>query len=328
MPSPATPKLRLAILDDYQNVALSLADWSAIENDVDISVFNGHLGDTDAVAQALQGFDIIAAMRERTPFPKTLFDKLPALKLLMTTGMVNRSIDLDAAKARGVTVCGTGSFGNPTAGIAWGLILELTRHIGYENARLKAGEPWQTTLGPDVEGLTLGVIGLGKLGTRVGRIALAFGMKVVVWSANITPERAAAAGFGYAATKEDLLRQSDIVTIHIPLTPSSRGLLGAPELALLKPTALLINTSRGPIIDQAAMLDVLRHKRIAGAGFDVYDIEPLPTDHPVRKLDNVVLTPHLGYVSEQNYRQYFKGIVEDVRGFLDGKPVRVLGGEN
>jgi phosphoglycerate dehydrogenase-like enzyme len=319
------PKHRLAILDDYQNVALSLTDWSGLAADVETTVFNRHLGDSDAVARALKGFDIVCAMRERTPFPKALFEKLPALKLLMTTGMVNRAIDLDAAKAHDVTVCGTGSFGNPTAGIAWGLILELTRHIGHENARLKAGEPWQSTLGPDVEGLTMGVIGLGKLGTRVGKIALAFGMKVIAWSANITPERAAAAGFGYAATKEDLLRQSDIVSIHIPLTPSSRNLLGAKELALLKPSALLINTSRGPIIEEAAMLDVLRHKRIAGAGFDVFDIEPLPVDHPVRKLDNVVLTPHLGYVSEQNYRQYFKGVVEDIRGFLDGKPVRVLG---
>jgi phosphoglycerate dehydrogenase-like enzyme len=318
-------KHRCAILDDYQNVALKLANWSSVANDLDIKVFNEHLGGPDNVAKALQGFSIVCAMRERTPFPKELIETLPDLKLLITTGMVNRGIDVEAAKARGITVCGTGSFGNPTAGIAWGLILELTRKIGYENSRLKSGIPWQTTLGPDVEGMVLGVIGLGKLGTRVGEIGKAFRMKVAVWSQNITPERAAKAGFDYAATKEDLLRQADIVSIHIPLTPKSRGLLGAKELTLLKPTALLINTSRGPIIDQAAMLDLLRNKKIAGAGFDVYDTEPLPLDHPYRKMDNVVLTPHLGYVSQQNYKTYFAGMVEDIRGFLDGKPVRVVG---
>jgi phosphoglycerate dehydrogenase-like enzyme len=317
-------KLRCAILDDYQNVALKMADWSKVAGDLDIKVFDKHLGDTEEAARALQGFPIICAMRERTPFPAAMFDKLPELKLLTTTGMVNRGIDLDAAKAHNVMVCGTPSFGNPTAGIAWGLILELTRKIGYENARLKAGEPWQTTLGPDVEGMTLGVIGLGKLGTRVGEIAKAFRMKVAVWSQNITPERASKAGFDYAATKEELLQQSDIVSIHIPLGPKSRGLIGAKELGLMKPSALLINTSRGPIVEQAALLDALRNRKIAGAGFDVYDTEPLPLDHPLRKLDNVVLTPHLGYVSQQNYRAYFNGVVEDIRGFLDGKPVRVL----
>jgi phosphoglycerate dehydrogenase-like enzyme len=317
-------KLRCAILDDYQNVALTSADWSKVTNDIDIKVFNEHLGGNENVIKTLQGFPIICAMRERTPFPKEVIDKLPDLKLLITSGMVNRGIDVEAAKARGITVCGTGSFGNPTAGIAWGLILELTRHIGYENNKLKSGTPWQTTLGPDVEGMNLGVIGLGKLGTRVGEIGKAFRMKVSAWSQNITQERADKAGFGYAATKEDLLRQSDIVSIHIPLTPKSRGLLGAKELSLLKPSALLINTSRGPIVEQAALLDVLRNKKIAGAGFDVYDVEPLPLDHPFRKLDNIVLTPHLGYCSAQNYVQYFTGMVEDIRGFLDGMPVRVL----
>ena len=314
-------KHRCAILDDYQNIALKMADWSSVANDLDIKVFNEHLGSQDNVVKALQGFSIICAMRERTPFPKELIEKLPDLKLLITTGMVNRGIDVEAAKARGITVCGTGSFGNPTAGIAWGLILELTRKIGYENARLKSGVPWQTTLGPDVEGMTLG---LGKLGPRVGEVGKAFRMKVAAWSQNITPERASKAGFEYAATKEDLLKQSDVVSIHIPLGPKSRGLLGAKELALLKPSALLINTSRGPIVDQAALLDVLRNKKIAGAGFDVYDVEPLPLDHPFRKMDNVVLTPHLGYVSQQNYKNYFAGMVEDIRGFLDGKPVRLV----
>jgi len=317
-------KQRCAILDDYQNVALKMADWSPLAKDLDITVFDRHLGDTDAAARALQGFAIICSMRERTPFPGAMFEKLPDLKLLTTTGMVNRSIDLDAAKAHNVMVCGTGGFGNPTAGIAFGLILELTRHIGYENARLKAGQPWQVTIGPDLEGLTLGVIGLGKLGTRVSRIGQAFGMKTIAWSQNLTPERAKENNVGFAGSKEELLKQADIVSIHVPLSPRSRGMLGAKELALLKPTALLINTSRGPIVDQEPLLDVLRNKKIAGAGFDVYDIEPLPVDHPLRKLDNVALTPHLGYVSEQNYRTYFPNVVEDIRGFLDCKPVRVL----
>jgi D-3-phosphoglycerate dehydrogenase len=317
-------KHRCALLDDYQSVALKMADWSKVAGDLDIKVFSEPLGGPEETARALQGFAIIGAMRERTPFPRPLIEALPDLRLLITTGMVNRAIDLDAAKARNVVVCGTPSVGNPTTGIAWGLILELTRKIGSENARLKGGAPWQSVVGTDVEGLTLGVIGLGKLANRVAEVGRAFRMKVVAWSQNITPERAQAAGVGYAASLEELLRQSDIVSIHIPLTPKSRGLIGAKELGLLKPSALLVNTSRGPIVDEAALLVALREHRIAGAGLDVYDIEPLPLDHPLRKLDNAVLTPHLGYASQQNYRAYFAGMAEDIRGFLDGKPVRVL----
>jgi phosphoglycerate dehydrogenase-like enzyme len=315
---------RCAILDDYQSVALKMADWSKVAPDLDIKVFSEPLGGPDEVARALAGFAIICAMRERTPFPRPLIEALPDLRLLVTTGMVNRAIDLDAAKERNVVVCGTPSFGNPTTGIAWGLILELTRRIGFENARLKEGALWQSVVGTDVEGLTLGVIGLGKLATRVAEVGRAFRMKVVAWSQNITPERALAAGVGYAASKEDLLRQSDIVSIHIPLTPKSRGLIGANELGLMKPSGLLINTSRGPIVEEGALLAALRDRKIAGAGLDVYDIEPLPLKHPLRQLDNVVLTPHLGYASQQNYRAYFAGVVDDIRGFLDGKPVRML----
>jgi D-3-phosphoglycerate dehydrogenase len=317
-------KHRCAILDDYQSVALQMADWSKVAGDLEIKVFNEPLGDLNEVARALKGFAIICAMRERTPFPRELIEALPDLRLLVTTGMVNRAIDLDAAKARNVMVCGTPSFGNPTTGIAWGLILELTRRIGFENARLKSDALWQSVVGTDVEGLTLGVIGLGKLATRVAEVGKAFRMKVVAWSQNITPERAAAVGVEYAASKEDLLRQSDIVSIHIPLTPKSRGLIGAKELGLMKPSGFLVNTSRGPIVEEAALLAVLREGKIAGAGLDVYDIEPLPLAHPLRKLDNVVLTPHLGYASQQNYRAYFAGVVDDIRGFLDGKPVRVI----
>jgi phosphoglycerate dehydrogenase-like enzyme len=317
-------KHRCAILDDYQNVALTLADWSKVAADLDIKVFTEPLGSPAEVARALAGFSIVCAMRERTPFPRELIEALPDLRLLITTGMVNRAIDLDAAKARGVMVCGTPSAGNPTTGIAWGLILELTRRIGHENARLKSGALWQSVLGLDVEGLTLGVIGLGKLALRVAEVGRAFRMKVMAWSQNITPERAQAAGVEYAASLGELLRQSDIVSIHIPLTAKSRGLIGTNELALMKPSALLINTSRGPIVDEAALIAALRAKKIAGAGCDVFDVEPLPLAHPLRQLDNVVITPHLGYASQQNYRAYFPGVVDDIRGFLDGKPLRVL----
>jgi phosphoglycerate dehydrogenase-like enzyme len=317
------PRYRCAILDDYQNVALNAADWSKVSGDLDINVFNAHLGGADEVIKALQGFDIVCAMRERTAFPRAVIEKLPQLKLLVTTGLRNASIDVAAAKVRGLVVCGTPSLGNPTSGIAIGLMLELTRHIGYENARMKAGVPWQTTIGMDLEGLTLGVLGLGKLGTRTAKIAQAFGMKVIAWSQNLTPDKCKEAGVDYVG-KEDLFRRADFVTIHVILSQRTRGLVGTKELALMKPSAYIINTSRGPIIEEAALLAVLREKKIAGAGLDVFDIEPLPIDHPLRKMDNVVLTPHLGYVAMQNYRAYFGGVVDDIRAFLDGKPVRVI----
>jgi phosphoglycerate dehydrogenase-like enzyme len=315
--------LRCAILDDYQNVVGKIADWSEVLAEIDVTVFNAHLGGQANVIAALKDFEIIVAMRERTGFPRTVIEALPKLKLLITTGMRNASIDTEAAKTRGVTVCGTGSFGSPTSAIAVGLMIELTRHIGYENARLHGGAAWQSTIGPDLEGLTLGILGLGKLGTRTANIAHAFGMKVIAWSPNLAPEKCAAAGVGYVS-RDELFRQSDFITIHIVLSPRSRGLVGARELGLMKASAYLINTSRGPIVDEGALLSALRDKKIAGAGLDVFDTEPLPLDHPLRKMDNVVLTPHLGYVSEQNYRAYFTGVVEDIRAFLDGKPVRVL----
>jgi phosphoglycerate dehydrogenase-like enzyme len=315
--------IRCAILDDYQNVALKLADWGKVKDRVEIKVFQDHLGGPDKVIATLQGFQIVVAMRERTAFPKTVLDALPDLKLLITTGMRNASIDIEAAKARGVTVCGTGGFGNPTSAVAIGLMLELTRRIGYENARLHAGAPWQTTIGLDPEGMTLGILGLGKLGARTANIAKAFGMKVIAWSQNLTAEKCREAGVDYA-TKDDLFRQSDFITIHVVLSNRTRGLIGTAELALMKPSAFLINTSRGPIVDETALIAALRAGKIAGAGLDVFDVEPLPLDHPFRKMDNVVITPHLGYVSEQNYRRYFADALEDIRGFLDGKPVRVL----
>ena len=315
--------VRAAILDDYQNVAMAFADWSPIAKDVEIKVFNKPFGSQDEAIKALQGFAVVVGMRERTPFPRKVVEALPDLKLLITTGARNNSFDIKACAERGVTVCGTGAAGSPTTGIAFGLMLELTRRIGFENARLKAGAPWQTTIGRDLEGLTLGILGLGKLGQRSAAVGKAFGMKTITWSQNLTEEKAKAAGADYVS-KDDLFRNADFVTIHLVLSDRSRGLVGAKELGLMKKSAYLINTSRGPIVDEKALIAVLQSKSIAGAGLDVFDIEPLPLDHPFRKMDNIVITPHLGYVSEQNYRKYFPDIVEDIRAWLDGKPVRVI----
>lgn len=317
------PLLRCAILDDYQNVALKLADWSTLGDRIDVTVFDKPFASGDEAAAALKDFEIVCAMRERTPFPRTLFDALPKLKLLITSGMRNAAIDLAAAKAQGVTVCGTAMVGNPTAGLTIGLMLELTRKIGFEHARMKAGEPWQVSLGEDVEGKTLGIIGLGKLGTKVARIAQALGMKVLAWSTNLTPEACAEASVTYA-TKQDLFAQSDVITIHVVLSDRSRGLVSREDLARMKPTAYLINTARGPIVDEAALLETLQGKKIAGAGIDTYSHEPLPIDSPLRKLDNVVITPHLGYVTAENYRRIYAETIEGIGAFLKGEPVRPL----
>ena len=315
--------LRCAILDDYQNVALSFADWSKVSGDIDIKVFNEHLGSADQVIAALKDFAIVCAMRERTAFPRAVIDALPELKLLITTGMRNASIDLEAAKDKGIVVCGTLAVGNATAAIATGLMLELARHIGYENMRLKSGVLWQSTIGLDLEGLTLALLGLGKLGSRMAEIGRAFKMHVIAWSQNLTPEKCRETGVEYVGADE-LFQRADFLSVHLQLSPRTRGLIGARQIALMKKSSYLINTSRGPIVDEAALLAALWDKRIAGAGLDVFDVEPLPLDHPLRKLDNVVLTPHLGYVAAQNYRAFFGGMVDDIRAFLDGRPVRVL----
>jgi D-3-phosphoglycerate dehydrogenase len=315
--------VRCAVLDDYQNAALAAADWSPVRSDLAITVFDKPLGDENAVIAALQDFPIVCAMRERTRFSRRVIESLPNLKLLITTGMRNASIDIKAANERGVVVCGTGATGNPTVGIAIGLMLELTRRVGFENARMKSGAPWQITIGSDVEGKTLGCVGLGKLGTRVAKVAQALGMKTIAWSQNLTAEKAREADAEYVE-KDELFRRADVVTVHLVLSDRSRGLIGARELGLMKPTAYIINTARGPIIDEAALVAALREKRIAGAGLDVFDTEPLPLDHPFRKLDNVVLTPHLGYVSAENYAVYFRDTVGDIRGFLDGAPKRIV----
>jgi phosphoglycerate dehydrogenase-like enzyme len=314
---------RCAILDDYQIVALKFADWSPLRDRIDITVFDKPFASSDEAVRTLQDFQIVCAMRERTPFPRAVIEALPKLKLLLTSGMRNASFDLEAAKERGITVCGTGGVGNATAGLTIGLILELTRKIGFENARIHAGELWQTTMGQDVEGMTLGVVGLGKLGTKVATVAKALGMKVIAWSENLTPDACANIGVSYAP-KDELFSSADIISIHVILSKRTRGLITAEDLARMKPTAYLVNTARGPIVDEAALLDALQRKTIAGAGLDTFSQEPLPVDHPLRKLDNVVLTPHIGYVTENNYRRYYGDMVEDIAAWLGGAPIRVM----
>jgi phosphoglycerate dehydrogenase-like enzyme len=318
--------MRLSILDDYQGVALSMADWSPLRGrGVEIAVERFPFVDEDAAVRALADSEIVAAMRERTAFPKSLVDRLPKLKLLITTGMRNASFDMAALKDRGVTVCGTGGPGggnDDTAELAWGLILGAMRRIAEDHALLRQGG-WQTRIGHRVAGKTLGLLGLGRLGSAVARVGLAFNMKAIAWSQNLTAERAAQQGVE-RVEKDELFRRSDILSVHLVLSPRSRGLVGAREIALMKPSAVIVNTSRGPICDTAAIIKALEEGRLAYAGFDVYDKEPLPIDHPLRRAPNVILTPHIGYVTDENYRSSYPQIVENIIAFLDGRPVRVI----
>ncbi len=312
----------LAILDDYQNAALGMAVWDRLPPGIRIEVFRDTLRNEAELAERLAPFDAIVAMRERTPFPASLIQRLPRLRLLITTGERNRSIDLAACAARGVTVCGTPSVGHPTVDITWGLIISLLRDIPRQQQALRAGL-WQTGVGTALEGLTLGVVGLGKLGSRVARVGQAFGMEVVAWSQNLTEEAAAQAGVR-RVTKRALLEGSDVVTLHLVLSDRTRGVIGAEDLAVMKPTAYLVNTSRGPLVDRAALVSALEEGRIAGAGLDVFEEEPLPPGHPLLSAPNTVLTPHLGYVTRQNYEAYFNGALEAVEAFLAGNPIRKL----
>ncbi|ATA23275.1 hydroxyacid dehydrogenase [Brenneria goodwinii] len=321
---PASAPLQCCILDDYQNVALSLADWPGLAPQVTCRSLTQPIADETLLTAALADADIVVIMRERTPFTAALFSRLPKLKLLITSGMRNAAIDLAAAKAHGVTVCGTGSGSAAPVELAWALILGLARHLVAENTALRQNGAWQSTLGIGLSGKHLGLLGLGKTGQRMALIARAFGMDVSAWSQNLTAERAAEHGVSLAESKAALLRDSDIVSIHLVLGERSRGLLGAAELAQMKPCALLINTSRAAIVDHAALLHALRTQQIAGAGLDVFEEEPLPADHPFRSLPNVLATPHLGYVADDNYRTYFTEAVEDIHAFLAGKPLRVL----
>ena len=314
----------IAILDDYQNVALRMADWSGLQKGHKVVVFNERLPDVEAAARALAEFDVIGIMRERTPFQRALFEKLPKLRLLVTTGKRNAAIDLEAAKAHNVTVCNTGGAGRSTAELAIGLMIALARHFREEFAAMRAGGGWQTTLGMDLEGKTLGILGLGNLGAKVGRIGTAMGMKPIAWSQNLTAEQARERG-AERVEKDELFGRSDVISIHLILSQRTRGLVGARELALMKPTALLINTSRGPIIDEAALLAALKEKRIAGFGADTYDVEPLPPNHPLRSEPRALLTPHLGYVTEETYRDFYGGMVQAIEAWLAGKPINILG---
>ncbi|PKW07896.1 Phosphoglycerate dehydrogenase [Streptomyces sp. 1222.5] len=317
-------RLRCVVLDDFQGVATGMADWSVIEDRVEVVALREHLDGEDALAAALAGFDIVVTLRERVPFPGSLLARLPRLKLLVASGMRNSVIDYDAAEAHGVTVCGTASSGTPPVELTWALLLGLARGIVEESTALRAGGPWQSTVGTDLHGSRLGLLGLGRIGSRVARVGLAFGMRVSAWSQNLTKERAEEEGVELAASKEELLAESDFVSVHLALGDRTRGLVGAAELAVMKPTAFLINTSRAAIVDQEALLAALHEGRIAGAGVDVFDVEPLPAGHPLRTAPRLLATPHLGYVSRANYTTYYGQAVEDIQAYLAGSPVRRL----
>ena len=318
---PNEPLQRLAILDDYQGVVTSMGPWTKLPG-LGITTFRDTLTDREALVERLAPFDAILAMRERTAFPRALIERLPNLRLLITTGARNRSVDAAALAERGIVFCGTPSFGDPTTDITWGLILNLLRDLPAQQASLRAGG-WQTVVGTGTEGRTLGVIGLGKLGARAAKVGLAFGMKVVAWSQNLTEERAAEVGVT-RVDKATLLSTADVVTLHLILSDRSRGIIGAADLAQMKRTAFIVNTSRGPLIDQDALIAALKAGTIAGAGIDVYDTEPLPKDHPILSAPNTMLTPHLGYVTQQNYAAYFNGAVEAIEAFNAGAPIRVI----
>jgi phosphoglycerate dehydrogenase-like enzyme len=313
---------RIAVLDDYQQVAGQFADWSKLPEPAQVVTFHDHVDDEDALVARLDPFDVVVAMRERTAFRRSLLERLPNLRLLVTTGQRNASIDVAAAAERGVTVCGTGYFSSGTAEMTWALILAVARHVAQEDASVRAGG-WQQTIGTDLAGARLGVVGLGRLGSRVARIGQAFEMDVVAWSQNLTEERCAEVGVRLVE-KEELFATSDVVTIHLVLSRRTRGLVGPAELLAMKPTAMLVNTSRGPIVDEDALVDALRHGRIGGAGIDVYDREPLPRDHPLRELRRAVLTPHLGYVTKGTYEVFYRDAVEDVAAWMASEPVRVI----
>ena len=308
-------KYKIAVLDDYQNAALGSADWSVLRPRADLTTFQDHLDDADSVIERLLPFDIVCVMRERTPLPRNVVERLPNLKLIASTGPVNTSIDLVAAAERGIAVSHTGYRSDPTIDLTWALILASARNIVAESNSMRSGG-WQRTVGTELRGKTLGVLGLGRVGSEVARIGHAFGMDLIAWSQNMTPEASQAAG-AVLVSKDELFEQADILTIHLVLSGRTRSLVGAAELALMKPTARLINTSRGPIVDEQALISVLRNKQIAGAAIDVFDIEPLPASHPFRTLDNVLATPHIGYVAHGLYRTFYEDSVSNIRNWLD-----------
>ncbi len=307
--------MKIAILDDYQNVALKMADWSALSGRAKITVFNDHVGEPSALVERLLAFDVVCVMRERTPLPREVLQHLPRLKLIASTGSRNASIDMGAAKELGITVTATGYRSSPTIEVTWALILASLRGIVHENNSLRNGG-WQESVGQDLSGKIMGVVGLGNIGGQVARIGLAFGMKIIAWSQNMTLESAEAAG-ARLVSKDELFRQADIVTIHLILSARTKGLVGAAELGLMKPTSRLINTSRGPIVDEPSLIKALRSHAIAGAAIDVFDEEPLPAQHPFRSMDNVLATPHIGYVSESLYRTFYGDSLANITAWLD-----------
>jgi phosphoglycerate dehydrogenase-like enzyme len=307
--------IRIAILDDYQNVALEMADWSALAGRAVITVFNDHLSEIDDIVERLLPFDVVCVMRERTPLPRAIIERLPRLKLIASTGSRNAAIDLEAAGERGIVVANTGYDKHATVEMTWALILGSARELASEAADLRAGG-WQRAVGDGVRGKTLGVLGLGNIGSEVARIGLAFGMTVIAWSQNLTSERAQSCG-ARLVSKAELFQNADIVTIHLKLSQRTKGLVGAAELQALKPSARLVNTSRGPIVDEPALIAVLRERRIAAAALDVFDVEPLPADHPFRSLENVLSTPHIGYVTRDLYRTFYGDTVKNITRWLD-----------
>jgi phosphoglycerate dehydrogenase-like enzyme len=314
--------VRVAVLDDYQGVAMEMADWNILPQNTKVEAFTDHLDDLEAISERLREFEVVVAMRERTPFTRDLLERLPKLELLVTTGSQNAAIDIEAARELGVIVCGTGSLGYATAELTWGLILALVRQIPSEDRAVRDGG-WQVSMGQGLRGKTLGILGLGNLGTQVAQIGAAFGMDIVAWSQNLTEERARGAG-ATLMSKEQLLANSDVITIHLKLSQRTRGLIGAAELSEMKNSAYLVNTSRGPIVDESALIEALEEGMITGAGLDTFDREPLPLDHRLRSLPNTVLTPHIGYVIEEAYRGYYGDAVGDIAAFIGGSPIRVL----
>jgi phosphoglycerate dehydrogenase-like enzyme len=307
--------IRIAILDDYQNVSLEMADWSPLAGRAEITVFNDHLSEFDDVVARLLPFDVVCVMRERTPLPRSVIERLPRLKLIASTGPRNAAIDMEAAAERSIVVAHTGYDARPTIEMTWALILASARHVAPENAHLRAGG-WQLTMGDGLHGKTLGVLGLGNIGSEVARIGLAFGMEVIAWSQNLTPDKAQAYG-ARLVSKEELFRGADILTIHLVLSDRTRGLVGAAELRAMKPSARLVNTSRGPIVDESALIQVWRKRRIAGAALDVFNIEPLPMDHAFRSMDNVLATPHIGYIARDLYKTFYGDTVKNITRWMD-----------
>jgi phosphoglycerate dehydrogenase-like enzyme len=314
--------MKVIVLDDYQGVAMSAADWAPVTATAEVEVIGHHIADEAELALRLSDADVVVAMRERTPFGRDLLQRLPRLRLLVTTGPFNAAIDLAAAHDQGVTVCGTGGFIEPTVELTWALILGLLRHLPEEASSVRTGG-WQTSVGGDLKGRQLGVVGLGRIGSRVARVGLAFGMSVVAWSQNLATDRAERVG-ARPVTKAELFEDSDVVTVHLVLSDRSRGTVGAPELRAMKPEAVLVNTSRGPLVDEAALIAALSSGAIAGAALDVFDTEPLPRGHPLRSMPNVLATPHLGYVSKKTYEVFFHDIVEDIVAFAQGSPIRTI----